>query len=63
MFRRLVSMPVVLLCVITITFFLMRLSPGGPFDSERKLPAAIEQQLLAKYVFRFGELHPVHEFL
>jgi len=49
MFRRLVSMPVVLLCVITITFFLMRLSPGGPFDSERKLPAAIEQQLLAKY--------------
>jgi oligopeptide transport system permease protein len=40
---------VVLLCVVTITFFLMRLSPGGPFDSERKLPAAIEKQLLAKY--------------
>jgi oligopeptide transport system permease protein len=49
MIRRLASMPVVLLCVITITFFLMRLSPGGPFDSERKLPAAIERQLLAKY--------------
>ena len=49
MLRRLTSLPVVLLCVITLTFFLMRLSPGGPFDSERKLPPAIEHQLLAKY--------------
>jgi oligopeptide transport system permease protein len=49
MLRRLASLPVVLLCVVTITFFLIRLSPGGPFDSERKLPAAIEKQLLAKY--------------
>ncbi|MCE9542746.1 MAG: ABC transporter permease [Verrucomicrobia bacterium] len=49
MLRRLASLPVVLLCVVTITFFLIRLSPGGPFDSERKLPVAIEQQLLAKY--------------
>jgi oligopeptide transport system permease protein len=49
MLRRLASLPVVLVCVVTITFFLIRLSPGGPFDSERKLPAAIEKQLLAKY--------------
>ncbi|MEY2906601.1 MAG: oligopeptide transporter subunit [Verrucomicrobiota bacterium] len=49
MLRRLASLPLVLLCVVTITFFLMRLSPGGPFDSERKLPVAIEKQLLAKY--------------
>jgi oligopeptide transport system permease protein len=49
MLRRLVSLPVVLLCVISITFFLIRLSPGGPFDSERKIPAAIEKQLLIKY--------------
>jgi oligopeptide transport system permease protein len=34
---------------VTITFFLIRLSPGGPFDQERKIPAAIEKQLLAKY--------------
>ncbi|MEI6082250.1 MAG: ABC transporter permease, partial [Verrucomicrobiota bacterium] len=47
--RRLTSLPVVLFCVVTITFFLIRLSPGGPFDSERKLPPAIEKQLLAKY--------------
>jgi len=49
MLRRIASMPLVLLCVITITFFLIRLSPGGPFDSERKIPAAIEKQLLSKY--------------
>ena len=49
MLRRLTSLPVVLFCVVTITFFLIRLSPGGPFDSERKLPPAIEKQLLAKY--------------
>lgn len=49
MLRRLASLPVVLFCVVTITFFLIRLSPGGPFDAERKLPAAIERQLLAKY--------------
>lgn len=49
MIRRLASLPVVLFCVVTITFFLIRLSPGGPFDSERKLPPGIENQLLAKY--------------
>jgi oligopeptide transport system permease protein len=49
MLRRIASLPVVLFCVVTITFFLIRLSPGGPFDSERKIPAAIEKQLLAKY--------------
>ncbi len=27
----------------------MRLSPGGPFDSERKIPPAIEKRLLEKY--------------
>ena len=49
MFRRLASMPIVLFCVVSITFFLIRLSPGGPFDSERKIPVAIEKQLLSKY--------------
>lgn len=49
MLRRLALMPFVLLCVVSITFFLIRLSPGGPFDSERKIPVAIEKQLLAKY--------------
>lgn len=47
--RRLVALAVVLFCVVTITFLLIRISPGGPFDAERKLPPAIEKQLMAKY--------------
>lgn len=47
--RRLVSLVVVLFCVVSITFVLVRISPGGPFDQERKIPEAIERQLLAKY--------------
>lgn len=47
--RRLPALVFVLFCVITLTFFLIRLAPGGPFDRERKIPPAIEAQLLAKY--------------
>ncbi len=47
--RRFASMLLVLFCVVTATFFLMRLAPGGPFDRERKLPPQIEKALLAKY--------------
>lgn len=54
--RRLGSLVFVLLCVVTLTFFLIRLAPGGPFDRERKIPPAIEKQLLAKYKLD-GPLH------
>jgi oligopeptide transport system permease protein len=47
--KRTIGLLVVLFCVVTITFFLVRLMPGGPFDRERKLPEHIEKQLLAKY--------------
>src|SRR5947207_1824519 len=42
-------MLVVLFCVITITFLLMRISPGGQFAKERKMPPAIEKQIMAEY--------------
>lgn len=48
-FRRTLSLLVVLFSVITITFFLVRLAPGGPFSRERKIPPAIEKQLLMRY--------------
>ena len=38
-----------MLLVITVAFFMMRAAPGGPFDTDRKLPAAVEQKILAKY--------------
>jgi oligopeptide transport system permease protein len=47
--KRLLGLVVILFCVVTITFFLVRLMPGGPFDRERKLPEHIEKELLAKY--------------
>ena len=47
--RRFIALGIVLFLVVSATFFLIRLSPGGPFDAERKIPEAIEQQLLAKY--------------
>lgn len=47
--RRLASAVAVLFCVVTITFLLIRIAPGSPFDAERKLPAAVEKQLMAKY--------------
>jgi oligopeptide transport system permease protein len=41
--RRLAQSVPTLLAVITVSFFLMRLAPGGPFDLERPLaPAAME---------------------
>ncbi|HET6592546.1 MAG TPA: ABC transporter permease subunit, partial [Xanthomonadales bacterium] len=38
-----------LLVLITIAFFLIRVAPGGPFDSEKVLPPEIRANLDAKY--------------
>ncbi|HEY8370965.1 MAG TPA: ABC transporter permease [Thermodesulfobacteriota bacterium] len=47
--RRLAYALPVLFAVATITFFMMRVAPGGPFDAERRLPDAVEQSLRARY--------------
>jgi oligopeptide transport system permease protein len=47
--KRLVHGLVVLWVVATLTFVLLRLAPGGPFDSERKLPPEVIANLEAKY--------------
>jgi oligopeptide transport system permease protein len=46
---RLLGMIPTLLMLITVAFFLMRIAPGGPFDSEKVLPADIQANLEAKY--------------
>ena len=38
-----------LLIIITLAFFMMRLAPGGPFDSERVLPPEIAKNIAAAY--------------
>lgn len=39
----------VLWIIATITFFLIRLAPGGPFDTDKQLPEEILLNLQAKY--------------
>lgn len=39
----------VLLVVVTVTFFLVRVAPGGPFDAERSLPAEVLKNLEKRY--------------
>ena len=38
-----------MLVLVTVVFFLVRIAPGGPFDSEKALPPEIEANLNAKY--------------
>ena len=47
--RRLLGLIPTLLMLITVVFFLMRIAPGGPFDSEKVLPPDIEANLNAMY--------------
>ena len=47
--RRAVWVAATLWSVYTVSFFLMRAVPGGPFDSERKLPAEIQKNIETRY--------------
>jgi oligopeptide transport system permease protein len=46
---RLLGLIPTLLVLITIAFFLIRMAPGGPFDSEKVLPPEIRANLDATY--------------
>jgi len=47
--RRLLGAIPTLFIIITLAFFMMRLAPGGPFDSQRRLPPEIEHNIKAAY--------------
>lgn len=47
--KRTAFMLVTFVVVVSATFFLLRVAPGGPFDSERQLPPEVEANLLAAY--------------
>src|ERR1700733_16103553 len=47
--RRLLGAIPTLFIIVTLTFFMMRAAPGGPFDSERRLPPEIEANVKAAY--------------
>src|ERR1700712_3245953 len=47
--RRLLGAIPTLFIIITVAFFMMRIAPGGPFDSQRRLPPEIEHNIQAAY--------------
>lgn len=47
--RRIFGVFPTLLIIITISFFVIRLAPGGPFDEEQALPPEIKANLEASY--------------
>jgi len=47
--RRLLSAIPTLFVLLALTFALIRVAPGGPFDAEKQLPPEIETRLRAAY--------------
>lgn len=47
--KRILEAIPVLWIIATLTFFMLHLAPGGPFDQEKALPADIEQSIKAFY--------------
>lgn len=48
-FRRILAAIPTLLAVITVCYLLLHMTPGGPFDGERKVSEAVLANLQAKY--------------
>lgn len=47
--KRLLSFIPTILLLIIVSFFLMRLAPGGPFTSERPLPESVMKNITERY--------------
>lgn len=47
--RRLLGIIPTLLIIITLSFFIVRIAPGGPFDTEKALPEVVKRNIEAKY--------------
>ena len=46
--RLMVAVPTILVMIV-VSFFLMRLAPGGPFTAERALPESVMQNVSERY--------------
>src|SRR5688572_8450199 len=55
--QRLLTAIPVLFIVILVTFILIRLAPGGPFDAERAVPPEVLENLNKRYKLN----DPLHE--
>jgi oligopeptide transport system permease protein len=54
--RRIATLLPTLLVIVTLSFVVIRLAPGGPFDEEQALPPEVEANLAAAY----GLDQPLH---
>ncbi len=61
--KRLLGMIPTLLVIITLAFFLIRLAPGGPFDTDKTLPEEIQANLDKKYHLDESLLQQYFRFL
>ena len=48
-FRRVFSSLLTLFVVITLTFFMMRAIPGGPFTDEKAIPSFVLEKMMSRY--------------
>ena len=60
---RLMQTVPVLFVVATLTFFMVRLVPGGPFDAERNVPPEIKRELEAYYGLDKPVFHQYLDYL
>ena len=47
--RRAIGLIPTLFIIITLSFFIIRVAPGGPFDQERRIPAEVMRNIERKY--------------
>jgi oligopeptide transport system permease protein len=47
--RRLIGLIPTLFVIVTLSFFIIRVAPGGPFDLEKRLPPTIKKNIERKY--------------
>ncbi len=47
--RRAIGLVPTLFIIVTLSFFIIRVAPGGPFDTERRLPAEVMRNIERKY--------------
>lgn len=48
-FKRIIEALITIFVIASVTFLLLRLLPGGPFDGEKSLPPEIKKNIEAKY--------------
>jgi oligopeptide transport system permease protein len=61
--RRLLQMIPVLFIIATMTFFMLRLAPGGPFDSEKSVTPEIRKNLETYYGLNKPVYRQYYEYL